>query len=291
MQLWSITNAAADAIWDLQILYDGLPQPLEIVSRDAAPTRVVKGNITVSALMYADDIILGPAARTQLIVHAPGANVRNATLVTLDIDTGSLGDNDPYRPIANIVLESTTPTPAMSFPNSTENGTEVILSPNPESVQPIRNRTLYFSEVVQDPFNPNSPTTFYLTQDTDQPVAFYAAEPAKLETWQGDTENWIVQNRAGEAHVFHSHQLHFTLLESYNIDEEQFPLNQFLDTVVIPYYNGTGGYPAYLVQLNFTSADVGEFIVHCHIAAHEDEGMIAPIKVLPAGAPSSLNII
>jgi FtsP/CotA-like multicopper oxidase with cupredoxin domain len=246
--------------------------------------REVKGDTTVPSLLYADDIVLGPAARTQIIVPAPGPNVRKAMLVTLDIDTGPLGDNDPYRPIASIQLYASATTPTMIFPSNTQNDTSIIFGPNPADVLPIRNRTLYFSEVVQDPSNSNSPTTFYLTEAPADPVAFYAAEPAMLETWQGDIENWIVQNRASESHVFHSHQLHFTLLESYNIIEEQFPLNQFLDTVVIPYWNGTGDYPAYLMQLNFTSVDIGEFIVHCHIAAHEDQGMILPVKVMQAGA-------
>lgn len=285
--MWDFTNAAADTIFNLQILYDGVPQTLTIASRDAATARLVKGNTTVPTTVYADSLLLGSAARAQIIVQAPGPEVQNATLSTLAIDTGPLGDDDPIRDIAVIVLNASAAIPATTFPSNAHNGSDIILSVNPQDVQPMRNRTLYFSEVLQDPSDPNSPTTFYLTQDGSQPVAFYASEPAQITTWQGDVENWLVQNQAMETHVFHTHQLHFTVLESYNIDEYEYPLNQFLDTLLIPYWNGTGGYPAYLVQLNFTSVDVGEFIAHCHIAQHEDEGMTLPIRVLPAGAASS----
>jgi FtsP/CotA-like multicopper oxidase with cupredoxin domain len=37
------------------------------------------------------------------------------------------------------------------------------------------------------------------------------------------------------------------------------------------------------VKLDFRGPDVGDFVYHCHILDHEDQGMMAIIRVLPNG--------
>ena len=37
-QFWRVLNASADTIIDLQLQYDGTPQPLEVVALDGVPT-------------------------------------------------------------------------------------------------------------------------------------------------------------------------------------------------------------------------------------------------------------
>jgi FtsP/CotA-like multicopper oxidase with cupredoxin domain len=34
--------------------------------------------------------------------------------------------------------------------------------------------------------------------------------------------------------------------------------------------------------MDFRGKDVGDFVYHCHILGHEDNGMMAIIRVLPA---------
>jgi FtsP/CotA-like multicopper oxidase with cupredoxin domain len=34
------------------------------------------------------------------------------------------------------------------------------------------------------------------------------------------------------------------------------------------------------LRMTFTTADIGEFVFHCHILEHEDNGMMGKIKVV-----------
>jgi len=36
------------------------------------------------------------------------------------------------------------------------------------------------------------------------------------------------------------------------------------------------------LRMDFRGPDVGDFVYHCHILDHEDNGMMAIIRVLPA---------
>jgi FtsP/CotA-like multicopper oxidase with cupredoxin domain len=136
---------------------------------------------------------------------------------------------------------------------------------------------LYFSEVVSDPSDPSSPTNFYITVDGATPTLFDPANPPAIVTTQGSTEDWIVENRAGENHEFHIHQIHFLVLE-----RDGKPVKgQYRDMINIPYWTGTGPYPSVKLRMDFRGPDVGDFVYHCHILGHEDSGMMAIIRVLP----------
>jgi hypothetical protein len=56
---------------------------------------------------------------------------------------------------------------------------------------------------------------------------------------------------------------------------------QYLDTVNLPFWTGTGPYPSVTVRMDFRGADVGDFVYHCHFIFHSDFGMMAIIRVLP----------
>jgi suppressor of ftsI len=44
---------------------------------------------------------------------------------------------------------------------------------------------------------------------------------------------------------------------------------------------GYPGAPGYLkLSMTFTKADIGEFVFHCHILEHEDNGMMNKIEVV-----------
>jgi FtsP/CotA-like multicopper oxidase with cupredoxin domain len=134
--------------------------------------------------------------------------------------------------------------------------------------------------VLSDPTNPNSPTNFFITVDGDKPVLFDPKNPPAIVTTQGAVEDWIIENRTAENHEFHQHQIHF-LLEEVNGDPVPPQQQQFLDMVQVPYYTGKGPYPSVKVRMDFRGPDIGDFVYHCHILAHEDGGMMAIIRVLP----------
>ena len=141
-------------------------------------------------------------------------------------------------------------------------------------------RPIYFSEVLSDPNNPASPTNFYITVDDATPELFDANNPPAIITHQGAVEEWTIQNRTFEAHEFHQHQIHF-LLEQQNGVPVPTAEQQYLDMVAVPYWTGTGPYPSVTLRMDFRGMDVGDFVYHCHILAHEDGGMMTIIRVLP----------
>jgi FtsP/CotA-like multicopper oxidase with cupredoxin domain len=61
---------------------------------------------------------------------------------------------------------------------------------------------------------------------------------------------------------------------------------QFLDMIDIPFWDGNPKhpYPSVTVRIDFRGQDIGDFVYHCHILAHEDGGMMAIIRVLPGPA-------
>jgi FtsP/CotA-like multicopper oxidase with cupredoxin domain len=276
-EFWRVVNASADTIIDLQLQYDGKAQPLQVVGLDGVPTGSQDGT-RKGTLVTTNNILLAPAARAEFIVAGPRPSVRNANLVTLYVDTGPGGDSDPTRPLARIVTanedNTLSPIPEPSGPANPQRFEGLA------DAQPSATRTLYFSEVLSDPTNPNSPTNFFITVDGATPVLFDPNNPPAVVTTQGAVEDWIIQNRTAEHHEFHMHQIHF-LLEEVNgvpVPPEQ---QQFLDMIQVPYWPGSGPYPSVKVRMDFRGPDIGDFVYHCHILAHEDGGMMAIVRVLP----------
>ena len=275
-QLWRVLNAAADTILDLQLQYDGTPQPLRIVALDGVPTDSQDG-VEGGHPITRDHILLAPAARAEFIVTGPGVKVKSAQLVTLNVDTGPDGDNDPLRPLAQILASPGARNPSLSVP--AVSGVPIALArfSGLRSAAPTVHRKLYFSEVLSDPTNPDSPTNFYITVDGATPVLFSPDNPPAIVTTQGAVEDWTIENRALENHEFHIHQIHFLVLEKNGVRQE----GDFLDTVNVPYWIGSGPYPSVKLRMDFRGPVVGDFVYHCHILGHEDSGMMAVIRVLP----------
>ena len=82
-----------------------------------------------------------------------------------------------------------------------------------------------------------------------------------------------------ENHEFHIHQIHFLQVAQNGVPVSN---GQFLDTIQIPYWSGTGPYPSVTLRMDFRGPDIGDFVYHCHILGHEDSGMMAIIRVNPA---------
>jgi hypothetical protein len=127
------------------------------------------------------DILLAPAARAEFIVAAPGPNVRAANLVTLFVDTGPGGDSDPTRPLATIMTGEDDALPQIPGPSRPPNRQRFEGLAN---AQPSVTRTIYFDEMLSDPTNPNSPTTFFINVDGAKEVPFDANEPPAIVATQ-----------------------------------------------------------------------------------------------------------
>ena len=277
-QFWRVVNSSADTILDLQVLYDGVPQTLQVAGIDAVPVNSQDGTLPGS-LIPVTRFRLPVASRVEFLVKAPGPGVRVAKFVTNNINTGPQGDCDPSRPIFDIQLgNSVDPNDDTvglftGFPAQMRFGG---LSNMPVS----KTRVFQFSEI--------QPTQFFITELGQMPVVFDNNNPPAVITKQGSVEKWIIQNIAQENHEFHMHQIHFKVLS-----QDNFAANgsqpapgidgQFLDMVEVPFWVGTSNVPKPQVQLlmDFRGMDIGDFVYHCHILSHEDLGMMAIIRVKP----------
>jgi FtsP/CotA-like multicopper oxidase with cupredoxin domain len=280
-QLWRVVNASAITYLNLQVVYDGMAQPLEIVAMDGVPLN--ENGLAGTGVVWEDHIGLPPGGRGEFILKGPAEGAK-AVFLTRSVNTGPVGENDPVRPLAEIIATPGASEPRLSL------STDTTPLPRPAnswlgSVAPVRTRKLYFSEIPSDPNDPNSPTTFMLTVEGQTPKPFDPNSTVpNIIAHQGDVEDWIIENRTQELHAFHIHQIHFVLMEWYGI-----PVSEpFLrDTINVPFWDGKSlAYPSVKLRMDFRDPNsVGTFIYHCHLLEHEDGGMMGVIRVEPRSKP------
>ncbi len=280
-ELWRVLNAAADTIFDLQVLVNREPQAVRIVAIDGVPINSTSGAHSPTET----SVLLPPGARAELVVTTPRQG-EPAELVTKSWDTGPEGDRDPGRPIAEIVSHaavaggSNTLSPAASPARQ-------ILRPQLQP-EPVVQRRLYFSQVTPNPIEPDASIFYFVTVVGQKPETFRMGQPPNIVLHEGDVEDWTVENRSREDHVFHIHQLHFRVLD---IDGKPTNDPTMRDTIDLPYWSGSGRYPSVKLRLDFRDPKiVGTFLYHCHILKHEDMGMMGEIQVLPAGVRTETRL-
>ncbi|MGB2668835.1 MAG: multicopper oxidase domain-containing protein [Candidatus Acidiferrum sp.] len=272
-QFWRVVNASSITYLNLQLLVGGKPQMFGIVGVDGAPINVTGGTYVA----WQNHLGIPPGGRSEFIVQGPSVGAE-AALITRSVNTGPGGENDPTRAIARIVATPAAPEPKSKLSTETSKAIPPIL-PWLGNVSPLRTRRLYFSEKLEDPNDPNSPTTFYLTVEGQTPTPFdpRSSEP-NIVVHQGDVEDWVLENRSQEVHDFHIHQVHFLMLEWFGI-----PINEpFLrDTVPVPFWDGKAAqYPTVKLRMDFRDPSaIGLFPYHCHLLEHEDGGMMGLIRV------------
>jgi FtsP/CotA-like multicopper oxidase with cupredoxin domain len=320
-EFWRVSNSASDTILDLQVLFDGAVQTIQITGIDGVPVNSQDG-AQPGQLIPATHFLLPPAGRVEFLVNAPAPTVKVAQLITQNILTGPLGDADPPRPLLNIqlvpakVLNAALPAdgivPAFMALNATQQLFGGIMN-----VTPAVTRTVYFAELQDGSaffINASGCVTAAGAQCATQvtngvPIdtPFDSNNPPSIITTQGTVEKWIIQNRAQENHEFHQHQIHFKVLEQDNFEangSHEAPAidGQFLDMVQVPFcagpppannsnnppacVNAQGNpvipYPQVQALLDFRGMDIGDFVFHCHILGHEDLGMMAIERVCPS---------
>jgi FtsP/CotA-like multicopper oxidase with cupredoxin domain len=286
-ELWRVANTAADTILHIEYIVNGTSQTMQVVAIDGYP--IASGSSGQTSVSETS-ILLSPGSRAEFVLTTPNVGDQ-AQLTTQYWNTGPDGDFDPTRTVANIVSTvgaegSTAPgssivkrLPSKTVPASVTRFAALA------SASPVAQRTLYFSEVLQDPSDPNSPTNFYITERGQQPALFTMDQAPNIVVHSGTVEDWVIQNTALEDHIFHIHQIHFQVLE---VNGQ--PVNDpaIRDTVDLPYWSGTGVYPSVKLRMDFRDPNiVGTFVYHCHILQHEDAGMMAELQVLPSTGSAS----
>lgn len=278
-QLWRILNASAITYLNLQMIWNGLPQDFGVVALDGVP---INANGQGRGIVYENHAGVPPGGRAEFVVTLPVEGVK-AELLTRSVNTGAGGENDPVRPLASIVGSKNAPALQSKLAAAPEPLPKSNL-PWLGSVQPAHERRLYFTEKLQDPNDPNSPTTFYITVEGQQPVAFDPnSTTPNIVVRQGDVEDWYIENRTQELHAFHIHQIHFMLTEWFGVTVNE----PFLrDVINVPFWDGkTKKYPSVKLRMDFRDpAIVGVFPYHCHLLEHEDGGMMGLVRVEPSEA-------
>jgi FtsP/CotA-like multicopper oxidase with cupredoxin domain len=260
-QFFRVVNAAAARYFDLSV--DG--SQLELVALDGVPIDAAPGNAPTLTVSH---VLVPPAGRAEFVVTgARGGSVLRSACV----DTGRGGDADP--PVVLAQLDDPDPDDADAAPPANAGGA---VARNPRDdvrppaglPAPAAHRTIRFTEDDRG---------FYING------ASYAMNaPPMVVARSGTVEEWTIENATDEVHAFHIHQVHF-LTES--IDGGAMAEHVWLDTVNVPPRKRLpdGRYAAGRARLLVDFRDPivrGTFLFHCHILDHEDQGMMATIKVI-----------
>ena len=247
----------------LQILSPG-PQQIQVIGLDGIPTTP----------FFTNTLYIPPAGRAEIIVPAL-TSTATSQLTTLGFDTGPIGDVMTPAQLAQLVVAPSV------------NGNVQVTKSAPESnvvprfsglasMAPTTTRALFFSEVN---VGTNGPGQFFVTLNGQTPKLFDPKNPPAVVTKVGAVEDWTIENRTGEAHAFHIHQIHFLVTA---INGQAVANPQLMDTVTVPSWTGTGPYPNVTMRMDFRDPNIaGSFLYHCHILDHEDGGMMATIVVNP----------
>ncbi len=271
-EFWRVVNAASDTIFNLQVLANGVAQPMQMVAIDGVSLAASSNKQP----MMQNSVLLPPGARAEFVV-APPAKGESGELVTRAWNTGPAGDNDTGRTVARIISSDE---PQLDAQKSAR----VVKASEPKTSRPneiakVTQRSLYFSQRSSNPQDPDNFVLYFITVQGQTPAPYKMGLPPNIVVHQGDIEDWTIENRSPEDHVFHIHQIHFQVLK---VSGKPVADPTMRDTIDIPYWSGSGPYPAVTLRMNFSDPKiVGTFLYHCHILKHEDMGMMGTIQVLP----------
>jgi len=301
-QFWRVVNASADTYLNLSVEFGSKRQNLGIVALDGVPVRYGDPGAKNYAPQQSH-VFLPPATRAEFIVTGPSAGV-TGRLLTSYVYRGAADDDKPVvpkkdgqpalrvgqddvdaaRPLAAILPTETSEPPFLEAGSANPEPPSAPLS----AVRPIGKRTLYFSEKLVDPGNPNSAALFFITEEGHQPAVFdpHSSDPT-VRVHQGDVEDWTIENRSQESHTFHIHQLHFIVVGGQGIGWEEATLR---DTINLPAWDGFSKHPSATLRMDFRDPRiVGTFPFHCHILQHVDGGMMGTVLVEPVSNSSGTH--
>jgi FtsP/CotA-like multicopper oxidase with cupredoxin domain len=292
-QLWRFLNAATDAFLDLAIVDEGgTSRPITIVARDGAPVTDDAGKrLTVPPTKEAQ--LVPPGGRLEFLIAAPPVG-RKAYLVTHAVDTGCAGDQVPERTLALITAAPTATPSNFAAPVSLDKDIPNVFT-HLLGRKTDRERTIALAEYPRP--GSEDQIDFYIAERKPGAVLhpYMMGDLPAITVSGGTTEEWVVENWTNELHAFHIHQIHFRLLDVNGKPEAEPPL---LDVVNVPYatVRGAAGQtditaakseivPGRVrIKLFFPEELAGDIPFHCHLVDHEDNGMMAILRIAPRQA-------
>lgn len=250
LQFWRIGNIGANIYYDLELK----GHTFYVLVQD--------GNLK-NQLVATNRLLIPPAARYEVLVQ--GGKHGKYPLKARRFNTGPAGDHYPAQKLATLV-SSGQAVSGMALPTVFPSPPDLRQQPTPIS------RTIVFADA--DSSNPSEQFTIN--------GQFYDHNRVDTTVTLGHNERWVLQNTSKELHVFHIHQTDFQVVSINGVPQ---PFTGYQDTVSLPYATKQKGQlvPGEVeVIIPFTNpVMVGEFVYHCHIVQHADQGMMANIEVVP----------
>lgn len=319
-QIFRLINASADSFIAPQLVLKSngveTPQPLEVFAFDGVGLANAAGVRHITDFNIAKTpIIVPPAGRVEFVVHAPAIG-QTLYLDSNQVNPGCGGNLYPPRRMLRITSAGAAVSPGAANDSDLLVGAAKLPSyiPLPTATPSVK-RTFVLTEYGRSftygltkwthgappagAYDPNQ-VDFYITQVQASdgsvtpgktaliPFNMASLTPQVTVHLHGQnsvTEEWTIENATLEIHAFHIHQVHFRDITSGSTNPDLTPV---LDTDTVPaaqlvgnYASGYPGAPGVIkLLLTFTQQDVGEFVFHCHILEHEDNGMMAKISVV-----------
>lgn len=243
MEFWRIGNIGANIYYQISLG----KQPFYVIAQD--------GNLQ-NQIVQTNSLLLPPGKRLELLIYGPKPGTYR--LQAAPFNTGPDGDAYPGQLLATVVSKGPT-VPEIPLPSSFP----VVRDLRQDHIDVRRNI------VFADTANPNQ---FYINGKP------YNHNCVDTVVRLGDVEEWTIQNTATEAHVFHIHQLDFQVTEINGVEQ---PFVGYQDTVNLPPAPSDDTPSVVKAIIPFDNPIiVGEFVYHCHIVQHADQGMMANIYVV-----------
>lgn len=211
-----------------------------------------------------DELWLSPASRVEVLVVG-GSSGRYAFKSVSFLDEAGKPPQ-PERLLGVAVSEG----PAAAEPAEAEATVTGQRVEGPRYIEELRNAPISRRRLMTYTRNADQ-SKFFINGQTFDP------ERTDVTVTLGDTEEWTVRNDDTQLHNFHIHQTPFLVTE---INGKPAGQDSLYDTFPVPAKEK--GKPGEIkVVIPFTDPTiVGRFVWHCHMAKHEDKGMMQTIEVV-----------
>ena len=256
LQFWRIANIGANIYYKLTLE----EHVFHVIAQD--------GNLK-NRQVRRKTLLIPPAARYEVLVR--GAKPGRYRLMAERFSTG--GDEYPGQRLATVVSEGPRVANLIPVPTSFPAVPDLRLAPI------ARKRVITFANAD----NSTNPAEQFTINGK-----FYDHNRIDTTVQLGGVERWTIRNKADELHVFHIHQTDFQVVA---INGKRRRFTGYQDTVNLPAATRKNGrlVPGEVtVIIPFTNPlMVGQFVYHCHIVQHADQGMMANIQVVGPVAPAA----
>jgi suppressor of ftsI len=244
LQFWRIGNIGANIYYKLRLPH----HVFYVIAQD--------GNLK-NRIVETKELLIPPAARYEVLVR--GAKHGKYALKAIKFKTG------PQK-LATVVSSGPKAANPLPLPTVFPGVIDLRLQ------QTTGHRTITFADATDS----KDPSAQFTINDK-----FYDHNRIDTTVKLGSVEEWTLTNTSKELHVFHIHQTDFQVVA---VNGEPQPFTGYQDTVSLPFATRKHGQlvPGEVtVIIPFTNpVTVGEFVYHCHIVQHADQGMMANIEVV-----------